>query len=682
MTGQITTEIRNRLAEILLPPKRETVPQAAEKYVILNTPGGYSGPWSNDLPHYMVEPAECLTAREFEAVIFSGPAQTGKTQMLIDNWIAHTVVCDPADMMILQPTKEQARDFSKRRVDRMHNNCPEIKARLKPNASADNTHDKFYRSGMILTIASGTATTVAGKAIGKIGATDYDRSPDDVGANGSLFGLMLKRTESFLSRGMVLVESSPSKEVINSDWKIDHAYPHEAPPTKGVLGLYNTGDRRRLYGQCQCCGEYWMPSGDITDLFIPDTDVIDEIIETGGLICSNGCINTFAHENAFKRTFTWLKEGQTINESGDKLGEGNGSNRASFWMHGWAAAFQKWSGIVSDYKNAQGQYERTGDEQDLKTFYNTTLGLSFIPHARRNQRHASIIQDRAEPLTKRTVPQGVRFLTAAVDVQKRSFEVQVQGWGVNRESWVIDRYSITMSKRTDDGNPIAVDPASYLEDWEAIKKQVIDKTYPLDDASGRDMTIKRVRCDSGGVDGVTDNAYNYFRRVKKLVGPKRFGLLKGGSQKNAPRIKITLPDNQGNKKRKASARGDIPVLMLNTNALKDMVDASLKREDVGPNYIHFPDWLPDSYYEEITAEKKTDKGWKKEPGSVNDSLDLLCYNLAIALDLGIEIINWQLPPAWAAEWEANNNFPIENNSAPKLNPFAVNAHKSSDPYLS
>lgn len=688
MTQNLTTEIKHRVAELLLPPKRESVAEAAENYVYLNTPGGYSGRWSNELPHYMVEAALCLTSRAFTGVIFAGPAQTAKTAMLVENWAAHSIICDPSDMIIVQTSRDEARDFSKRRIDRMHENCPEIKKRLRPGGQSDNTHDKMYRSGMILTIKWPTKNTLAGKSIGKMALTDYDRFPEDIGKEGAAYNLAETRTKTFMSRGMTMAESSPSKEVINADWKVDKKRPHEAPPTKGILGLYNTGDRRRLYCQCQECGDYWMPSGDITDIYIPESDDLDERLAGIGLICPSGCINGQDVELALKKTWKWLKEGQTIDSDGVIHGEGRKASRASFWMTGWAAAFNRWRDIVRKYLQALEVYESTGDEDPLKSCYNTEMGIPFISFARRKIRNASDIQDKAEPFTKRTVPEGVRFLTAAVDVQKRSFEVQVQGWGVNRETWVIDRFSITISKRTDEGNPIAVDPATYLEDWEALKAQVIKKTYPLDDASGREMSIKFVRCDSGGSKSktndltVTDNAYNFWRRCKKTQLHKKFGLLKGASAKNAPRIRTTYPDNQNKKNRKASARGDIPVLMLNTDALKDSVVAGLKREKAGQNYIHFPDWLPDSYYDELVAEKKTDKGWKKEPGAVNDSFDLCSYNLAVAIDLGIEKINWESPPSWAAEWEFNNNFPIENNSAPKLNPFAANAHKSSDPYLS
>ena len=678
--NEITTEIRNRVAEILLPPKRETVPSAAEKYVVLNTPGGYSGPWSNDLPHYMVQPAECLTTRHYNAVVFVGCAQSGKTQSLCDNWAAHTVTCDPADMMIVQPTQDRARDYSYRRIDRMLENCPEIKKRLRPRVNADNTHDKHFGSGMILSLAWPTKNHLSGNAIGKMALTDYDRMADDIGGDGSAFALSMKRTTTFLSRGMTLAESSPSKEVINANWKPTSA--HEAPPTKGILGLYNTGDKRRLYCQCQECGEYWMPSGDISDMSIPHEGSLEERANAAGLICKNGCINFQENELALKKTFVWLKEGQTIDSDGVIHGDGIISKRATFWMCGWAAAFQKWRDIVLNYLMAYQTYEASGDEEALKGVYNLDMGLPYISQARRSERSAEVFQDKAEILPKHRVPEGVRFLTAAVDVQKRSFVVQVQGWGEELESWVIDRFSITVSKREDEeGEPMILEPASYLEDWNILVERVLNKRYPVDDDSGRKMGIKSIRCDSGGVDGVTDNAYEFWRRCKRKGMARKFGLLKGGTTKNAPRIKVSYPENTQKRKRLRKT-GDVPVLMLNTERLKDSISSRLSRDDPGAGYIHFPDWLPDSFYDELVAEKKTPKGWRKEPGSRNESFDLLCYNYAVALELGAEDIDWDRPPAWAAEWDMNNAFADVSNDKPGLKLYETRVWKSPDPWLS
>lgn len=67
--------------------------------------------------------------------------------------------------------------------------------------------------------------------------------------------------------------------------------------------------------------------------------------------------------------------------------------------------------------------------------------------------------------------------------EKSRFVVQVMGYGPNRQRWVMDRYNIKYSAR---GGDDRVDPATFDEDWDLLLP-LIDKSYPLDDGSGREL---------------------------------------------------------------------------------------------------------------------------------------------------------------------------------------------------
>ena len=114
--GEVICDIAN----ILRPPERLTVTQAAEKYVYLNTPGAYVGYFKNETTPYLREPSDTFTSLHFNGIIFVAPAQAGKTQSLILNTVAYSIKVDPMDMMIVCPTMMAARDFSMRRIDRLH----------------------------------------------------------------------------------------------------------------------------------------------------------------------------------------------------------------------------------------------------------------------------------------------------------------------------------------------------------------------------------------------------------------------------------------------------------------------------------------------------------------------------------------------------------------------------------
>ncbi|MEB5590114.1 terminase gpA endonuclease subunit, partial [Klebsiella pneumoniae] len=63
------------------------------------------------------------------------------------------------------------------------------------------------------------------------------------------------------------------------------------------------------------------------------------------------------------------------------------------------------------------EYESTQSEETLKTVVNTDFGRPYLPRASLEQRKSELLERRAEDVPKRSVPDGVLFMTATVDVQ-------------------------------------------------------------------------------------------------------------------------------------------------------------------------------------------------------------------------------------------------------------------------
>lgn len=661
------------------PPERLTVSQAAEKYRHLNIPGAYVGPLKNDLTPYLVEPMDTLQSLDFTGMIFAGPAQCAKTEMVL-NWLTYSAVCDPADMMIVQTTNTTARDFSMRRIDRMHRHSPDVGALLLHGKQGDNVFDKHYTSGMMLTLSWPAINELSGKPIPRGWLTDYDRMPEDINGEGSAFDLGRKRGTTFGRHCMWVAESSPGFAIENPKWQRKTA--HEAPPTKGILALYNKGDRRRWMWQCVQCHGKFEPSFELLDW--PDTADKMEAAEAAVLKCPH-CDTKYNHnptgempgKHELNRGGKWIKDGMLWRRDGSITGTPIRSTIASFWLKGAAAAFSDWKTLVFNYLSAEEEYEANGSEESLKTTINTDQGEAYLPKSLANDRVPETIKARAKDLGAKLVPEGVRFLIATIDVQKNRFVVQIQGIALNKDVYVIDRFEVKKSKRKDeDGEHKWVNPGAYPEDWKILAEEVLLKTYELGDGSGRQMAIKLTLCDSGGKDGVTANAYNFVRWLRAgendpedaepsvaeegsyrweagMAG--RFMLVKGASTKNAPRVAISYPDSQ-RKDRAAGGRGEIPVLMINPNSLKDMVDHRLDRTEAGGRFV-FANWLPDSFYTELTVEiKHPVKGWINPKKYRNESWDLLAYCLAGMLTTIIGIDRWNLeePPKWAEEWDHND----------------------------
>ena len=164
------------------------------------------------------------------------------------------------------------------------------------------------------------------------------------------------------------------------------------------------------------------------------------------------------------------------------------------------------------------------------------------------------------------------------------------------------------------------------------------------------MKVKLTVCDSGGREGVTTNAYAFQRKLRAEGEAGRFHLVKGVHHPSAPRASIEFPDSKKRDKL-AAARGDVPVLYLNSNMLKDALSHRLDSTEPGSGMIRFPDWLPDWWYGELCAERRTDKGWVNTPGARNEAWDLLYYCLGACVSplIRAETIDWTNPPIWAAE---------------------------------
>jgi phage terminase large subunit GpA-like protein len=205
--------------EAYRPPRRVSVSEGAAANLWIKQPGGYVGPWSADETPYMVEPMDMLASRRHETVASSG--RRGQAR----RWGCSTVGCARRDQRPRRHAAgpddagQGARVLERTRIDRALRNSPNACGDEVRSAQDDNTHDKSFKHGMWLRIAWPTVPNLSSSDYRYVALTDYDRMPDDVGGEGSPFTLGLKRTTTFLSRGMCMVESSPGRDLTDPNWR-------------------------------------------------------------------------------------------------------------------------------------------------------------------------------------------------------------------------------------------------------------------------------------------------------------------------------------------------------------------------------------------------------------------------------------------------------------------------------
>ncbi len=659
----------------LIPPNREPVHVGAARNLYISRPGGGAGLYKPHETAYMVKPMDTLASRRYSAVCFCGPAQTGKTLGLGEGWLTHAVVNDPGDMMIVQMTQDKAREYSKQRIDRAIRNSPKLREMRTSSSRDDNLHDKAFRNGMMLKIAWPTATNLSSTSYRYVFGTDYDRWPDNIDGEGDGFTLMGKRITTFLSRGMVAVESSPGRPLEDPNWT--PATPHEAPPVGGILGIYNRSDRQRLYWKCPHCGEWFQATPGLGLFQLPDEEQLIEDVrgididafarQYARVICPSGCVITPDLRDGMNRAILqgrggWLQDGLTADNRDRISGTPRTSSIAGFWLGGVAATYVNWETLLRKHMQALLEYVLTSSELPLQTTLNTDQGLPYMSrHLVEAQRAANRGGKAVEEVPRYIVPDWARFVVAFVDVQggaNARFVVQVHAVGPHREQQIIDRFAITESEREGaDGGKAPLDPDSYPEDWDVLTDKVVQATYRTSDPN-REVKVFRTGVDTGGEGKVSPNAYAWYRRLRKLGLAPRVRLCKGYSGKADWYFRET---KWGGK----AGKGDVPGWLLEPNKLKDMVQDGLNRQRPGPGYYHIapakgpkhPDsWITPAFYDELKAEVRGAGGVWEQLKKRNEAFDCAAGINALCLMHGTDRAGfWDNPPAWALPLDAGNS---------------------------
>ena len=632
-------------AEVIRPPQRMSIWQWAESQrLVVDVPGRGIVPYTAAKTHYMKMPLEDVTDRRVESIIFIGGAQAGKTLNLVVLKMLYSVLVDMMDTKLIEKDRVAARDFVKLNIDRFIEANQEIRESLM-SLQSDTLSDKTFRSGVMALFGWPSQNQLAGRSLGRMILTDVDRYKDDVGGEGSVYAQAIQRIKSFLSRGKIIAESSPSSPVTDPIWSPPDGNRHIYPPTKGGVGmLYNQGTKFRLYAKCPHCATYFLP-----------IDGREGFDDTGRLICTeNGCVIEPGgrDERLVKSTSAWAAPGQVIDpETGIAHGDIPKTTRRSYWMGGWGAAYEPWRGLIDKYNMAHRAFIDTGSEGDLKNVMNANFSAPFIPAAaREGAKPYQIWLERSKGEEGGLVaPEWTRCIFAQVDVQGNRFECMIVAIGPKREQKILTRFALGKSPSRKGDH---IRPGEYVEDWSAITKRLVDGTYRVEGYDG-ELRVLRTMVDYHGQRGVSDNARHWYRSLP-LEKQRRVYLARGQTSKTGRQlVRMTRPatvfKGQGGK-----STGDVPVYEVQTNAIKDEVWAALGRDTPGPGYIHFAP-MEERYFRELTAEYRNEKGhWINPPGRRNETFDLLCNCHATWVIMKGNEIKLTKPPGWFAPIEENS----------------------------
>ncbi|WP_186224582.1 terminase gpA endonuclease subunit [Burkholderia gladioli] len=653
-------QIAREALAALIPPERETVAEYALRVRRLsNQGGGYVGRWHHEKAPYLVGPMETLGSLDFLTTVVVGPGQSGKTEVA-QNWLLKSVANDPADMLWYMQTDPGLEAFVKGRINPQIDSHVEMASRLGRRPVDDSLHFKQF-DGMHIEFLSAAHNNLINKSSPRIVADEVDAYPESLG---DIKALLDVRRQTYGRQSMLLAMSHPDRArglVPDRDW------------TAGIMAMYGDSDRRVWYWPCPHCGAWSSPvpiaSRHMT-LQYPENGTLDEIERETRLLCPvNGCLiedkdRRAMNIAAFRSPFGgWVGDGQEISQDGIVSGDLVPRKSAGFWIVGAMSPFILGGigGLARAKVKAERELEVSGDDLTLRQVMVKQFGFPYSPSRGAGSVDANVLADRSDPELKLArVPDGVRFTTAFVDINKSSFDWLVRGFGVDGQSWVIDR------------GKIYGEPATSPGDWDKLL-EIINGAYPLDDGSGRYMPLRGFGFDSGGEAGVTQQAYAAWTRWRKSGVVKLIGKIsgrdvwsviptKGMSTLGAPRLQVAYPDTM-RASNKASASGTVPVAQFNPNSFKDDLVGQLQVAEPGPLFVHFPRELrsieaPHVWFEQLTAEERLKSGrWEKIVQSRrNEALDLMVGTHVVAHLHGMSKINWDKPPGWARAWDKNTSL--------------------------
>lgn len=398
---------------------------------------------------------------------------------LLFNVMGRYICIDPCPILFVQPTVDDAKDWSKERFTPTVFKTPALNKLIYQQKSRDTDNTilkKVFPGGYLAMVGSNAPSGLAKRSIKVLLCDEVDRFAKSAGTEGDPVELAIKRTSNFWDAKIGMF-STPTDEASR------------------IYREYMLGSQKVWKHQCPNCKEWhWLDLDDMQYDYDVFTVKERKSYHVRRVVwrCPN-CGMEFTEAQMKAAPQAYIADNPDIKDV------------ESFHVNAFSSPWLDWSTLIGEYLVSK------EDPVTLKTFVNTRLAEVYRPLGQMKD-IASLIGRRE--FYEAEVPDGVLLLTAAVDVQNNRLEYEICGWGEGEESWGIRKGII----------PGVPDQEAT---WNALD-EVLDRTYHFKDGSG--IMVQRTFIDSGG--SYTDAVYDYCSRN---VNKQRFAI-KGASEFNVPVI--------------------------------------------------------------------------------------------------------------------------------------------------
>lgn len=571
------------------------------------------GPWRTSRTPYLREIMDSLSATsDVEEVVLIAASQVGKSEAIL-NVLGYIIDHAPGPVLLVQPTVELGKRFSRQRVQPLFDATPRLVGKVSDARSRDARSSmltKEFMGGLLVITGANSAVGLRSMPARYLLLDEIDGYPMDVDGEGAPIELAEARQRTF-SRRKTLKASTPT-----------------IAGTSPIEAAYDASDQRLYYVPCPHCGAMQpLEFGRLTwtKLELPPEKAV--------YVC-RACEEPI--EDHQKTEMLAGGEWRAENPEADPRVRGYHLS-ALYSPVGWMS----WGDIAEQFVKVH------RNPLKLRVFTNTVLGETW--RERGEAPEWERLYQRREPYALGTVPRGGLLLTAGADVQKDRIVVEIVAWGRGKTSWSIDYGALP-------GDTANLDPTQVIDGktvpgpWQQLDA-MLARVFPHED--GAEMPIRMLAVDSGYN---TQTVYSWCRKypLNRVIAVK--GQASGGVLIGTPSpVDITM-------------RGKRPIYGYKVwpvcgGVAKSELYGWLRLEPptddqaFPPGFCHFPEY-DDDYFQQLTAEhlvsRKTRRGfvnleWELIPGRENHVLDCRAYARAAASLSGLD--RWQ-EVDWAAHERA------------------------------
>tara|TARA_Y100000034_G_scaffold134617_1_gene203574 strand:- start:36879 stop:38867 length:1989 start_codon:yes stop_codon:yes gene_type:complete len=579
------------------PPKRPPWLWANQKRIMpagSPEPGKFNSdraPWSKAITAAHASP-------HFDFVVGVMGSQMGKTESLF-NICGHNFDDQPRPMLWVTPNRKLAESISKTRLRSMLFGVKSLWDGLL-KGKAETITEKIINGVRLGFAWAGSATELASHSVYSALIDERDRMSNDIGGEGDPTELVKARVSNWIG-GTVSSVSTPTTGRVETEnvgglefWAVAEKDDVYSPIWKD----FEQGSRHHWAWCCPHCDSYFIPRLDL--LYIADDWAPKDAKKNAFLACP--CCGGEIHEHhkpELNRTAIFISPFQTIDEV-DPVAGGvwviqeddapaeyerdengrywlayhemipvDGMSTASFWVSGLTTNWKTFGDRAAALITAR----KKGDPGVIQSIVNTAFGELFNVSGDAPPWEA--VKEKEGLYEINSIPAGVQFLTAGVDVQKDGFFAVIRGWGYNRESWLVSAEKIH-------------GPTDQEATWQLLLEHLQHGRggYP----------IKRVLVDSAYKAAAKNEAHRVYEWAAKLfpwVVPARGRKTMDKYYKLSPiEDKLVNPGQA------------LQLCLINTDYFKSWVHSRINWPKGDPGDWHVYKGITDDYCKQVTAEAR------------------------------------------------------------------------------